>query len=131
MKKRLVSLLLVVVMALGLMACGSTTEEGTDAEVKDTFTYSLGNRWKSDETINKIQYWEFENGLNNKLSFNYDNCLKILKFRDILEVEESTSYGNPRLYKLKDGFSNQLSRINKNSKAKLKERALISCLLIF
>ena len=49
MKKRLVSLLLVAVMALGLVACGGTTEEApaeeateeTTAEVKDTFTYSV------------------------------------------------------------------------------------------
>ena len=48
MKKRLVSLLLVAVMALGLVACGGTTEEAPaeeateeTAEVKDTFTYSV------------------------------------------------------------------------------------------
>ena len=46
MKKRLVSMLLVLVMALGLVACGGTTEEAPaeeaeTTEVKDTFTYSV------------------------------------------------------------------------------------------
>ena len=42
MKKKLLSLLLVAVMALSLVACGGNKEEESgNAEVKDTFTYSL------------------------------------------------------------------------------------------
>ena len=42
MKKRLLSLLLVAVMALGLVACGGKEEPADDAAaVKDTFTYSV------------------------------------------------------------------------------------------
>ena len=45
MKKRLLSVLLVAVMALSLVACGGKTEEPAEeaetTEVKDTFTYSV------------------------------------------------------------------------------------------
>lgn len=42
MKKKLLSLLLVAVMALSLVACGGNKEEESgNAEVKDTFTYSV------------------------------------------------------------------------------------------
>ena len=58
MKKRLVSLLLVAVMALGLAACGSSEETTEDAateateEVKETFTYAIQS-----DTGNTLNYF--------------------------------------------------------------------------
>lgn len=82
----------------------------------DTYTNTLGERWLAKETIKDIQDWERNKFLNSKLSANYNTALKILKFRDVLDIEETTSYGNPRLYKIKDDYLFQLKNINKESK---------------
>ena len=82
----------------------------------DTYTNTLGERWLAKETIKDIQVWERNKILNSKLSTNYNTALKILKFRDVLDVEQTTSYGNPRLYKIKDDYLYQLKNINKESK---------------
>lgn len=84
--------------------------------IKDTYTDTFGDRWMADHTISEIREWEKQNDLNNKLSSNYSAVLKILKHREIVEVVETTSYGNPRLFKLKKGFDKQVHNLNSEAK---------------
>lgn len=89
--------------------------------VKDTYTSSLGDRWMADHTIKEIRQWENDNDLNNKLSSNYLDVLKILKHREFLEILETTSYGNPRLYKINTTIDKQIHKLNKNASNRLKK----------
>ena len=67
-------------------------------------------------TIREIEKWENQNNLNHKLSSNYFDVLKILKHREILEVLETTSYGNPRLYGIASNIEKQIHSLNNVSK---------------
>ena len=84
--------------------------------IKDTYTNSFGDRWMAEGTIREIEKWENQNNLNHKLSSNYFDVLKILKHREILEVLETTSYGNPRLYGIASNIEKQIHSLNNVSK---------------
>jgi hypothetical protein len=75
----------------------------------------------ADHTIKEIRQWEHDNDLNNKLSSNYLDVLKILKHREFLEILETTSYGNPRLYKINTTIDKQIHKLNKNASDRLKK----------
>ena len=83
--------------------------------VKDTYTNSFGDRWMADKTIKEIRRWEHQNNLNNKLSTSYSDVLKILKHRNLLEIVETTSYGNPRLYRIKNEAEKQLHKLKEST----------------
>ena len=75
----------------------------------NTSSNSLGDRWMADVTTGKIRMWESMNNLNNKLSSGYSDALNMLKFRNLVDVASTTSYGNPREYKLKDEYMSQMA----------------------
>ena len=82
----------------------------------DTYSFVLGDRWKASEEIQKIRAWESNNSLDSKLSNNYDTALRMVIFQGLVDVESTTSYGNPKEYKIKDIYVNQL--LNLETKAK-------------
>jgi len=85
----------------------------------DTTTINLGHRWKTEEQINSIRIWEKNKSLSNKLSSNYDTALRIIIFRKLVDVSSVTSYGNPREYKLKDEYVNQLFNLSNEAQVVL------------
>ena len=86
----------------------------------DTCTFTLGDRWKASEQITDIKLWEEQNNIESKLSNNYNFVLKIINFQKLTEVESTTSYGNPREYKIKDEYVQQLNNLNVKCKEMLK-----------
>ena len=81
--------------------------------ILDTYSFVLGDRWKASEEIQNIRQWEQNNSLNSKLSNNYDTALRILIFQELVEVKSTTSYGNPKEYKIKDEYIKELTNLNK------------------
>ena len=84
--------------------------------ILDTYSFILGDRWKANEEIEKIRLWEDENTLNSKLSRNYDTALRIIIYQGLVEVISTTSYGNPKEYKIKDEYIEQLTNLDVESK---------------
>jgi len=62
----------------------------------DTARYKLGVGWRTDEEVKKIQDWEELNDLGDTLSKGYDTAISRLEMRNLIEVSETTSHGNPR-----------------------------------
>ena len=82
----------------------------------DTNDINLGDRWMATGTIESIKRWEEENSLYNyKLSSNYHVALNSLINRDFLDVKSTTSYGNPREYRLKPNLVRFLNDISEAS----------------
>lgn len=77
---------------------------------------TLGDRWMAEVEINKIIKWEEQNNLNNTLSSNYEIALNIVKAQDLVEIASETSYGNPREYRLKKEYGQQLQSIKGRAK---------------
>ena len=84
--------------------------------ILDTYSFTLGDRWKASEEIEKIRLWEEDNTLNSKLSRNYDTALRIVIYHGLVEVLSTTSYGNPKEYKMKDEYIEQLTNLDVESK---------------
>lgn len=79
----------------------------------DIGTSTLGDRWMADGEIENIKAWESENTLNNKLSSNYQKALNRFITREYLDVNSTTSYGNPREYILKKDISKGILTLSK------------------
>lgn len=84
--------------------------------ILDTYSFTLGDRWKASEEIEKIRLWEEDNTLDSKLSRNYDTALRIVIYHGLVEVLSTTSYGNPKEYKMKDEYIEQLTNLDVESK---------------
>lgn len=84
--------------------------------ILDTYSFTLGDRWKASEEIQKIRLWEENNSLDSKLSRNYDTALRMVIFQGLVEVESTTSYGNPKEYKIKDAYVDQLIHLDREAK---------------
>jgi hypothetical protein len=86
----------------------------TDEEIllfrylSDTGGYTLGDRWMADGEIENIKKWEKDNSINDVLSSNYYKALSRFNTRKYLEVESTTSYGNPREYRLASDIAENL-----------------------
>lgn len=89
----------------------------------DTTTYILGDRWKTDEQIERIRFWEEENNLQNKLSQNYDSALNKMKYKNFVDVHSTTSYGNPREWILIEPYKTQLFELDKKNYSVLEKIA--------
>ena len=84
--------------------------------ILDTYSFTLGDRWKANEEIEKIRLWEEENTLDSKLSRNYNTALRIVIYQGLVEVVSTTSYGNPKEYKMKETYIEQLTNLDLESK---------------
>lgn len=76
--------------------------------MSDEGQYILGNRWMAKEQVNKIQQWEDKLDINPVLSEGYEKALNKFVAREYLSVYSTTSYGNPRQYKLYSDISKHI-----------------------
>lgn len=83
----------------------------------DTTTLNLGDRWMASNQKDSIKHWEDEKSLNDKLSTNYVSALSGMIYRKLVDVASSTSYGNPREYRLKDGYFEQMTNLSSEAPA--------------
>lgn len=88
----------------------------------DTENRNLGSRWMAEDTISKIEKWQLVNGLNSNIDVYYEDVVATLCERGILEVAETTSYGNPRLYTMP---INKYDQIRGSQKVIKKIRSII------
>lgn len=72
----------------------------------DTAKHKLGTGWQEAKEIANIRIWEEKNELKGILSSNYENTLRRLDMKKLIEVSELTGYGNPKEYKLIEELSN-------------------------
>ena len=86
----------------------------------DTTSFALGDRWMAEGQIKGIKLWEEENEISNKLSSNYDSALRSLIYKQLVEPSSYTSYGNPREYKLKNEYIEQLMNLSNEAESVLK-----------
>ena len=77
-------------------------------EQKNLFFYP---KWISKQTINKIEQWENESGMNDSCIYNYDEILIQLTDLKLLKPREFTEYGNGRLFEMPPNILYQLSKI--------------------
>lgn len=86
--------------------------------------------WQENNEIEKIKVWEELTGLHSSNSFNYftgplsekySNVLQKFEIRKLIEVSATTSGGNPKEYKLREGVYEQISTIDINSRQILNE----------
>lgn len=74
----------------------------------DRNRFKLLAGWQLSDEIEKIKVWEDVNELNNKLSVSYGSILARLEVKNLIEVSEFTSHGNPKEYELISEFANEL-----------------------
>lgn len=87
--------------------------------ILETGDRELGHRWKAEQTKKRISEWEGNRNLTSYLSSEYDNAVKNLADRDILEAQEYTGPGNVRLYGLPMNVFDELRRLNTRVKKKI------------
>lgn len=75
----------------------------------------FGARWMAEETVSIIQKWEQKNDLENYLSSRYESVLTKMSQRKIINVEEVTDYGNPRLYSVNNKTYREIKKVMHNS----------------
>lgn len=75
----------------------------------------FGARWMAEETVSIIQKWEEKNSLENYLSSRYESVLTKMSQRNIIDVEEVTDYGNPRLYSLNNKTYREIKKVMRNN----------------
>lgn len=76
---------------------------------------TFGARWMAEETVLIIQKWEQKNDLETYLSSRYESVLTKMFQRKIIDVEEITDYGNPRLYTVDNTTYRELKKIMHNN----------------
>lgn len=92
------------------------------AYMYDTKDVALGDRWMESETISRIEKWENEQNIkNHKLSQNYSSTLFALVNKGYLEASSYTAYGNPRQYRLKRIFIDDIFNLRYKAKQVLYE----------
>lgn len=80
---------------------------------------NLYTGWQSENEINMIAQWEDRHELQHYLSSNYENTIKKWAMHSYLESCAITVYGNPKEYKIKSNFLEQLHSLNERSKRKI------------
>lgn len=69
--------------------------------IRDSNERFLGARWMAEDTLKKIENWQTVNKIDQGITVdNYEAILANLSERGVLEVSETTSYGNPRKFAL-------------------------------
>lgn len=77
--------------------------------MRDTNDIALGDRWMATGTISEIEKWENAQKIkSHKLSQNYSSTLYAFVNKGFLEASSYTSYGNPRQYRLKQNYIDDL-----------------------
>ncbi len=87
----------------------------------ETGRFKLGTGWKSSQEIENIKVWEEVQELNHSLSTNYDNALRRFEMKNVTEVSETTSYGNPREISIKEEIKNELLNMSDELLSKIDE----------
>lgn len=62
----------------------------------ETGRFSLGVGWRTDEETKRIAEWEELNEFSDTLSKKYEAAMRRFEIRNLTEVSETTSHGNPR-----------------------------------
>lgn len=70
--------------------------------IKETARFKLGTGWQESNEIENIETWEDIQELNNSLSKNYAEVLRRFEMKNLTEVSEITSHGNPKEIKIKE-----------------------------
>lgn len=89
--------------------------------ILETGRFKLGTGWRETQEIDNIKAWEEIQELNSLLSKNYDKVDKKLDMKNITEVSENTSFGNPREIKLKENVKDELLNISNGLLVKINE----------
>ncbi|MCQ6563873.1 hypothetical protein [Paenibacillus mendelii] len=88
----------------------------------DTGNRQFGYRWMANQTLPSIQAWEKRNYLGGSdLSDAYNEVVLNLAERGLLEVKETTSYSNVRLYVMPLVIYDQLRTLSDVHKGKLRK----------
>lgn len=87
----------------------------------ETGRFKLGTGWRSSQEIENIKVWEEVQEINHSLSTNYDNALRRFEMKNITEVSETTSYGNPREIIIKEDIKNELLNMSDELLSKIDE----------
>ncbi len=87
----------------------------------ETGRFKLGTGWRSSQEIENIKVWEEVQELNHSLSTNYDNALRRFEMKNVTEVSETTSYGNPREISIKEEIKNELLNMSDELLSKIDE----------
>lgn len=87
----------------------------------ETGTDTLGTGWMEEHEISDIKKWEKEEFLTGILSENYTRAVNKFNRRQLIQVDELTSYGNPKQYILKESISKSLLNLPEKVEKRLDE----------
>ncbi len=76
--------------------------------INDQAKAKLFTGWQEEHEIKKIKVWEDINGINNKLSNNYEGALRRFGIKKLVEVSAVTSGGNPKEMQITEEFQDEL-----------------------
>lgn len=103
-----------------------TTDSLTEREcllieyILQTENRQLGARWMATQTVIKIEAWQTKNALVSDLDVGtYQETLDSLMERKLIEVTETTGYGNPRLFTMPLFIFNQFRSLPSQLRGKI------------
>lgn len=85
----------------------------------ETGTDTLGTGWKEEHELSDIKKWERDEFLTGILSENYTKAVNKFNRRQLIQVDELTSHGNPRQYILKGNISRSLLNLPEKVESRL------------
>lgn len=89
--------------------------------VIDQAKFKLYTGWQVGREIEKIQIWEDINGINHKLSTNYESALRRLEMKKLVKVIAFTGSGNPKEMQITEEFQNELMNLHDDFIEKINE----------
>jgi hypothetical protein len=89
--------------------------------VTDQAKFKLYTGWQENKEIEKIKIWEDINGINHKLSTNYESALRRLEMKKLVKVIALTGSGNPKEMQITDEFQNELLNLSDEIIEKINE----------
>lgn len=87
----------------------------------DTARFKLFTGWQTDQEIENIKVWEDVNGINNKLSNNYESALKRFEMKKLVTVSALTSGRKPKEMQITEEFQDELLDLPTELTDKIKE----------
>ncbi len=87
----------------------------------ETGRFKLGTGWRESQEVENIKVWEDVQELNSTLSTNYDKALKRFDMKNITEVSQTTTHGNPREISLTESVQHELLTIPDDLLVKINE----------
>jgi len=87
----------------------------------DQAKFKLFTGWQENQEVEKIKVWEDTNGINDKLSTNYESALRRFEMKKLIIVTAVTGGGNPKEMQITEEFQDELLELSNEIIKKINE----------